>query len=80
MSFKTTLPEWAIWPAKENYVAITQIKLCGLCVFELRWLSGTLITLVTLWADYRCHTAILFSDLELDNLNKKRTFKGRFYG
>jgi hypothetical protein len=41
-----------------------------------RWLSGTLITLVTLWAAFCCHTAILFSDFCLDNLNKKRPFKG----
>ena len=44
-----------------------------------RWLSGTLITLVTFWADCYCHTAILFSAPTLDNLNKKRPFKGRFF-
>jgi hypothetical protein len=42
-----------------------------------RWLSGTLITLVTLWAACCCHTAILFSQLCLDNLIKKRPFKGQ---
>ena len=92
ISFKTTLPGRAIWSAKENYIAITQIKLCRLCVFEMtegwdlcwgegrtsRWFSGILITLFTLRAVCCCHTAILFSAFALGNLNKKRPFKGRF--
>jgi hypothetical protein len=36
---------------------------------------GTLIALVTLWADCCSHTAILFSAFVLDNLRKKRSLK-----